>query len=155
MVDEASNTGKSVNTVVSMLYHFLAVHSFGEKSVHFHWDNCLGQNKNRFLMYYMVYQISCSLHDDIKVSFLPIGDTKFSPDWCFGLFKWHFQRSKVGFFNESATPSVAQLVGSQCGNVIVPMYDWSSYFENKTLKASLKGSHKCTISIYLEVILER
>lgn len=45
----------------------------------------------------------------------------------------------VRVVNESASPNVAQLVGSQCGDVIVPMYDWSSYFEDKTLKTSLKG----------------
>ena len=130
-----------------MLHHFLAVHSLGERRVHFHCDNCLGQNKNRFLMYYMMYRILCGLHDDIKVSFLPvgIGHTKFSPDWCFGLFKRHFWRSKVGHLdvvrvvNESATTNVAQLVGSQCGDVIVPIYDWSGYFEDTTIKTSLKG----------------
>ena len=146
MIDEASNTGKGGNTVVSMLHHFLAVHSLGERRVHFHCDNCSGQNKNRFLMYYMMYWILCGLHDDIKVSFLPVGHTKFSPDWYFGLFKRHFQRSKVGCLddvvrvvNKSATTNVAQLVGSQCGDVIVPIYDWSGYFEDTTIKTSLKG----------------
>ena len=97
-------------------------------------------------MFYMMYRILCGLHDDIKVSFLPIGHTKFSPDWCFGLLKWHFKRSKVGWLddivwivNESATPNVAHLVGSQSGDIIVSMCDWSSYFENITVKTALKG----------------
>ena len=46
-----------------------------------HCDNCSGQNKNRFLMYYMMYRILAGLHDDVVVSFLPVGHTKFSPDW--------------------------------------------------------------------------
>ena len=33
----------------------------------------------------------------------------------------------------------AQLVGSQSGDVIVPMYDWSSYFDEKTIKTSLNN----------------
>ena len=129
-----------------MLHHFLAVHGLVEKRVHFHCDNCSGQNKNRFLMFYMMYRILCGLHDDIKISFLPVGHTKFSPDWCFGLLKRHFRRSKVGCLddivrvvNESATPNVAQLVGSQNGDVIVPMYDWSTYFEETTVITALKG----------------
>ena len=129
-----------------MLHHFLAVHGLGEKQVHFHCDNCSGQNKNRFLMFYLMYQVLCGLHDDIKVSFLPVGHTKFSPDWCFGLLKRHFKRFKVGclddvvrVMNDSATPNVAQLVGTQQGEIIVPMYEWSGYFEDKTVKTSLKG----------------
>ena len=146
LIDEACNTGKGGNTIISLIHHYLAVHGLGEKKVHFHCDNCTGQNKNRFLMFYMMYRILMGLHDEIQVSFLPVGHTKFSPDWCFGLLKRHFKRSKVGCLddlvrvvNESATPNVAQLVGSQSGDVIVKMYNWSSYFDDKTIKTSLKG----------------
>ena len=38
--------------------------------------------------------------------------------------------------NESAAPNYAQLVGSQSGDVIVPMYNWS---QDATIKTSLKG----------------
>ena len=65
--------------------------------------------------FYMMYRVAYGLYDYIKISFLPVGYTKFSPDWCFGLFKRHFQRSKVGCLddivwvvNESAAPNVAE-----------------------------------------------
>ena len=45
----------------------------------------------------------------------------------------------VRVVNESAIPNVAQLVGSQSGDAIVPMYDLSSYFDELTIKTSLKG----------------
>ena len=97
-------------------------------------------------MFYMMYRILCGLHDEIKISFLPVGHTKFSPDWCFGLLKRHYKRTKVGCLddivravNDSATPNVAQLVGTQNGEVIVPMYDWGKFFEDKTVKTALKG----------------
>ena len=52
---------------------------------------------------------------------------------------------KVGHLNDvvrvvngSATTNVAQLIGSQC-DVIVPIYDWSRYYEDKTVKTLLKG----------------
>ena len=41
--------------------------------------------------------------------------------------------------NESATSNIAKLVGSQKGEVIVSMYDWHTYFTNKTVKTALKG----------------
>jgi len=41
--------------------------------------------------------------------------------------------------NQSASPNFAQLVGSQDGTTIVPMYNWSDYFEDKTVKTAFKG----------------
>ena len=41
--------------------------------------------------------------------------------------------------NESAKPNGAQLMGSQDRELIVPMYNWCRYFEEVTVKSSLKG----------------
>ena len=141
--------GKGGNIIISMLHHFLETHGFGEVLVHFHADNCCGQNKNRYLMAYFMWRVLVGLHEDIKISFLPVGHTKFAPDWCFGLFKRHFRLCKIGCLddivhavNQSATPNVAQLVGTQDGSTIVPMYDWSSFFDSYTIKTALKGITK-------------
>ena len=149
LIDEASNTGKGGNTIISLLHHFLATHSLGETSVHFHADNCCGQNKNRFLMSYFMWRVLVGLHKEIKVSFLPVGHTKFSPDWCFGLFKQQYRRTNIGCLddivdtvNRSATPNIAQLVGSQSGETIVPTYNWSDHFNEYTTKTALKGIKK-------------
>ena len=129
-----------------MLHHFLAHHGLGETSVHLHADNCTGQNKNRYLMCYLMWRILTGLHTEVKISFLPVGHTKFSPDWCFGLFKRRYRKTKIGCLddivaavNQSAAPNFSQLVGSQDGTTIVPMYNWSDYFEEKTVKTALKG----------------
>ena len=37
---------------------------------------------------------------------------------------------------------MAQLVGTQDGSTVVPMYDWSSFFDNYTIKTALKGITK-------------
>ena len=73
------------------------------------------------------------LHPSITYSFLPVGHTKFSPDWCFGLMKQRYRRTKVDSLqdlvdvvNGSAIVNFAQLVGTQ-GDVLVPTYDWDSY----------------------------
>ena len=85
------------------------------------------------------------LHKEIKISFLPVGHTKFFPDWCFGLLKRKYRWEKIRCLdivkavNESAIPNYTQLVGSHSGDVIIPMYNWSQYFEDTTTKTSLKG----------------
>ena len=55
------------------------------------------------------------------------GHTKFSPDWCFGLVKRLYRRSQVNCLDDivkvvesSAHCNVAQLIGNQEGDVIVP-----------------------------------
>ena len=39
--------GKGANAIISMLHHFFDVHGFGERCVHLHADNCVGQNKEQ------------------------------------------------------------------------------------------------------------
>lgn len=97
-------------------------------------------------MYYLMWRILTGLHEEIKISFLPVGHTKFSPDWCFGLLKRQYRRTKVGCLddivaavNVSADPNHAQLVGSQDGTSIVQMFNWSEFFEEYTIKTALKG----------------
>ena len=40
--------GRGANAIISMLHHFFEVHSFGERRVHLHADNCVGQNMKIF-----------------------------------------------------------------------------------------------------------
>jgi len=126
-----------------MLHHFLEHHGLVEISIHPYADNCTGQNKNQYLMYYLMWRILAGLHNKVKISFLPIGHTKFSLNWCFGFFKCRHQKTKIGclddIVNQSALPNFAQLIGSQDGTTIVPTYNWSEYFEDKTVKTALKG----------------
>ena len=77
--------GKGANAVVSMLHHFFEVHGLGE-DVHLHADNCGGQNKN-IMVGYLLWRVLTGLHENITLSFMVAGHTKFSPDWCFGLLK--------------------------------------------------------------------
>ncbi len=50
LVDEASDTGKGANTVISLLHHFLGHHALGEVELKLHADNCSGQNKNNMVL---------------------------------------------------------------------------------------------------------
>ena len=53
LVDEAEHKGKGANTVTSLLHHQFLYHGYGEDNVHFHMDNCSGQNKNNTVIWYV------------------------------------------------------------------------------------------------------
>ena len=122
LIDEAVDVGKGANTVISLLHHFFETHGLGEKHVHLHADNCVGQNKNNTMMHYLAWRVINGLHDSIKLSFMLVGHTKFSPDACFRLLKRRFRRTKVDCLDDivavvrsSADVNEAQLVGTQGG----------------------------------------
>ena len=135
LTDEAGECGKGANNVVSRLHYFLETHGLGEKVVFLHADNCTGQNKNNCMVQYLAWRALTNRHTSITLSFLVVGHTKFSPDWCFGLFKRHYRRTKVGSLksiaqvvNGSAECNFPQLVCDENGSTIVPTYDWTDFF---------------------------
>ena len=148
LIDEAVDMGKGSNAIVSMLHHFFENHGLGEERVHLHADNCGGQNKNAIMVQYLLWRVMTGLHEEITLSFMIPGHTKFSPDWCFGLLK-KYRRTKiggltdmVGVVNESATVNVAQPTGLEDGTVLVPTYDWQEYFNSFCTKvAGIKKLH--------------
>ena len=80
-------------------------------------------------------------HTNITLSFLPVGHTKFTPDWCFGLLKRQYRRTKVGSLqsnaevvNKSAECNHAQLVSREYGSTIVTTFDWTDFFGPKMKK---------------------
>ena len=99
--------------------------------MYLHADNCTGQNKNNAMIHYLSWRVLVGLHKNITLSFLVVGHTKFAPDWCFGLLKKKFRRTKVGSLsdiaqvvNNSATVNIPQICGTEDGQVIVPTYNW-------------------------------
>ena len=46
LIDEALDTGKGVNAVISMVHHYLENHGLNTTIIHLNADNCSGQNKN-------------------------------------------------------------------------------------------------------------
>ena len=141
LIDEAMSTGKGANSIISLLHYHFAVHGLGENKVHLHADNCCGQNKNNYMIQYLSWRTMVGLHQEITLSFLLVGHTKFAPDWCFGLFKQVFRRTKVDCIEDiaravdvSAEVNTSQLVGSQKGDVIVPAYTWDRFFSQHYTK---------------------
>ena len=141
LIDEAVQTGKGANCVISLLHYYFEHYGLGEKHMHLHADNCSGQNKNSFVVWYLMWRVLTGRHVSIKYSFLLAGHTKFSCDWCFGLFKRNFRNTKVDCLDDIAESvkdssvagvNVPQLCELEDGTVIVPTYNWveflSQYF---------------------------
>ena len=68
----------------------------------------------------------CGIYDSVTLSFMIVGHTKFSPDWCFGLLKQRLRRCRVDCLDDivdvvesSADVNSAQLVGAQSGEILV------------------------------------
>ena len=146
LIDEAFNVGKGANAIISLLHHFFEHRGLGETEAFMHADNCSGQNKNKYMMQYLMWRVKSGLHTDITILFLPVGHTKFAPDWCFGLAKQTFRRTRVDTLDDIANSvskssfvNVPQLVGDLDGTCFVPMYDWAEFLEEHTIKTALKG----------------
>lgn len=80
-----------------------------------------------------MWRVLTGRHTNITYSFLVVGHTKFSPDWCFGLFKRLFKRTPVSSMAEiadvvdrSAVCNVSQLVHTE-DTEVVPTHDWASF----------------------------
>ena len=106
------------------------------KEVHLHCDNCSGQNKNQYVLAYLMWRVITGRHKSISLNFLITGHTKFAPDWCFGLLKQKFRKEPVSSLEEMAATvrrstlqevNIPQLVGDERGTVLVPMYDWQAF----------------------------
>ncbi|KAI0213588.1 hypothetical protein LSAT2_001353, partial [Lamellibrachia satsuma] len=134
LIDEAHLISKGSNAVISFLHYFFENFGLGETNVNLHCDNCPGQNKNRFVLWYCAWRVAVSLHKTISLNFLITGHTKFAPDGCFGLLKQAFRRHAVSSLqdfqsvvNRSACSNSAQLVGTEDGTSYVPVGDWQAH----------------------------
>ena len=133
----------------------------GAKHLAAHADNCIGQNKNNTMLQvqnklmcvnkliltcssqYLCWRVMVGLNESISLSFLLVGHTKFTPDACFGLFKKRFRQTNVQSLkdivevvNTSAEVNTAEVIGWEDGKVLIPTYDWTSFFAERMKKIS-------------------
>ncbi|XP_070210181.1 uncharacterized protein [Littorina saxatilis] len=153
LVDESVNCSKGSTAVISYLHFFFEKYGLGEQVLSLHCDNCSGQNKNNFVMWYLIWRVMKGLHTEINVHFMPAGHTKFAPDWAFGLLKKCFRRSEVSCLDDlcevvrESTPvshvNIPQLVGREDGSSLVNTYDWQTFLKPafKRLPGMLKFAH--------------
>jgi len=148
IIPEGAATGNGSNQVISMLHFYFENLSLGEAEVILNADNCVGQNKNQFMMSYLCWRVLCGLHKKITLHFLVVGHTKFSPDYAGGVFKKFFRRtpcSSPADVADCARKSALLhpvVTGSIDGKQqYVPMYDWQDKFSSFRSIPSMKKYH--------------
>jgi len=143
LIDEADFLDKGSNTVISLLDHFFAVHGLGETHAYLSADNCVGQNKNNSLLHYLLFRTMIGLHNQIDLSFMIVGHTKFAPDGYFGRIKYRYRRAKIYTYHQmsdlinSSSPNgqnICQTFRDDSGKKNFEYRQWSAwlstYFKN-------------------------
>ncbi len=158
MFDESQTIGSNgtnshgSNSVVSMLHHFLEIHSGHEPELHFHADKCVGQNKNHTVIGYLAWRLVTGLNQKITLSFMLVGHTRCFVDGNFGLLKKCYRRSEVDTVQQlrevatnSSRSNMAQMYpwewrewDSMLGNYFKPIQGITRY-QQFTFSNSMKG----------------
>lgn len=143
LIPESVSTTKGSNLIVS-LFHNIWKTIVMEKTTFIHSDNCVGQNKNNILLGYLVWRICNNKNKKIVLSFMPVGHTKLSNDWAFGLLKETFRVTYVSSIQdfadcvEKSTPTThvnsAVAVGNEKGEVAVNVYNWLNFLKDNNAK---------------------
>eukprot|EP00731_Ephydatia_muelleri_P015052 Em0008g772a len=90
--DEAEQAGKGAVVVFSLVHAFFHLHGLGERRVTLQIDNCVGQNKNTTMLWYLAWRVITGQHDTVQLNFMLPGHTKFQTDSYVGLFKKYYRR---------------------------------------------------------------
>lgn len=129
-------SNKTANTVLSMLHHTIErrtscdnVNSHGKKLV-LHADNCTGQNKNKYVLFYIIWRALMGFEDEVQLCFLIVGHTKNVCDGFFG----HVKRNclKNDIYTPKAMMDVIQnsSVNTDCiSGTMVAWFQWKEMFE--------------------------
>ena len=70
LIDENDQPGKGANCVVSLLHHYLELHSSPTQEVLLHADNAVGQNEKNTMMQYLCWRIITARNAKIKMSLM-------------------------------------------------------------------------------------
>src|SRR5688572_26642280 len=104
--------------------------------MHLHCDNCRGKNKNRYMLWYLLWRRYVGLHETVTLHFLVTSHNKFVPNRCFGLFKQTFMRTLVSSLENIACVvnnsmvsgiNLPQIVGDERGQTNVPCKNWQKF----------------------------
>ena len=95
LIDEAESIGKGANSIISYLHHFLEVYGVGEQHLQLQADNCVGQNKNNYMIQYLAWRCLTGKHMSCSIHFMMVGHTRFSSDQYFGLIKRKYRKTRI------------------------------------------------------------
>lgn len=138
LIPESVTVSKGSNAVISFVDHYFDNYGLGEARIVIHADNCTGQNKNNFLLAYFMWRVMTGRHKSVKFCFLPVGLCHTKVSSLLELKQCFEASSPVSGVN------VACLVGSEGGEVYVPVRDWQTFLMSE-LKykriAGIKNNH--------------
>lgn len=104
--DEMANDGKQgkgANCTISLVWNAIQKYNCGEKKLVITCDNCVGQNKNNYSLFFYSWLIDLGMYEEIEMNFMIPGHTKFICDSCFGLIKILYRKSKVNTVDDVAS----------------------------------------------------
>ena len=120
-------TGKGANEVISFLNDFLANRKIQAPNIRIHADNCTGQNKNKYVMWYLIWLAATGRVRRIEYKFMIKGHTHFIVDSGIGHVKKELRRSDVyclnhwaEVINRSSIVNKAKVINTS------HVYDWKS-----------------------------
>lgn len=106
----------------------------------------MGQNKNNYMIQYLVYQVLKGLNTRVEMAHLHIGHTKFHPDTHFGKFELRWRKSAANTLKDVCEITSkcknfnVVLVADEKGHIYITTYNWVSYFKKRNA-SQLKGLH--------------
>lgn len=107
------------NAVISMLHHYFEKYSLREEHCHLHADNCVGQNKNRYIIAYLMWRVVTGKNKRITLSFMRVGHTRCMVDGNFGLIKRVYRRSDI-----DTVTQLGDVVSRSATTNIPQFYPW-------------------------------
>ena len=117
--------GKGADEVISFLHDFLVNRKIQSPDIRIHADNCTGQNKNKYVMWYLIWLAATGRVRRIEFKFMIKGHTHFIVDSGIGHAKKELRRSDVfclnhqaEVINSSSTANKARAVDASY------VYDW-------------------------------
>ncbi len=144
LLPESIDLSKGSNTVVNLLYDNFNQGFEKIRSLSLHADNCIGQNKNNLVVFFLNFLVLTGSFSSIELNFMVKGHTKFSCDRCFGLMKKKYRKCVCETLNElvemieQSTPishtNTAVKVANETGDLLIDMYDWMTFFQNEQWK---------------------
>lgn len=113
--------GKTADEVLSMLSYVLRTVKNNEatrkaKHLRLHADNCSGQNKNRYVLFFIFFLVWCGEYESVELCFMVAGHTKNECDSAFGHIKRKFRESDV----LTPTDMIRVISQSSCSTTCVP-----------------------------------
>ncbi|XP_053377451.1 uncharacterized protein LOC128547883 [Mercenaria mercenaria] len=131
LVDENETIGQDgtqthgPNAVISMLDYVLDEYSQHEPKISLHADNCPGQNKNRYLLGYLMWRILTGRQDSIEYLMQVPGHAKCLVDAGFGHLKKLYRRSNIETMDQLG--DVVRLSSATNQEVRYPAWQWADW----------------------------